>query len=60
MLSEEIKTKILNEINIDKALNILRENKIEELDEDIIKHLQEITPEDEISIGEFSYIRKNK
>lgn len=60
MLSKEIKTKILNENDIDKALNILRENKIEELDEDIIKHLQEITPEDEISIGEFSYIRKNK
>ena len=60
MLSKEIKTKILNENDIDKALNILCENKIEELDEDIIKHLQEITPEDEISIGEFSYIRKNK
>ena len=60
MLNEEIKTKILNEINIDKALSILRENKIEELDEDIIKHLQEITPKDEITIGEFSYIRKNK
>lgn len=60
MLSKEIKTKILSEKNIDKALNILRENKIEELDEEIIKHLQEITPEDEIPIGEFSYIRKNK
>ena len=60
MLSKEIKAKILNEKNIDKALNILRENKIEELDEDIIKHLQEITPKDEIPIGEFSYIRKNK
>lgn len=60
MLNKEIKTKILNENDIDRALNILRENKIEELDEDIIKHLQEITPKDEISIGEFSYIRKNK
>lgn len=60
MLSKEIKTKILNETDIDKALNILRENKIEELDEDIIKHLREITPKDEIPIDEFSYIRKNK
>ena len=60
MLSEEIKAKILNENDIEKALNILRENKIEELDEEIIKHLQAITPKDEISIDEFSYIRKNK
>lgn len=60
MLSKEIKAKILNENDIEKALNILRENKIEELDEEIIKHLQAITPKDEISIDEFSYIRKNK
>lgn len=60
MLSKEIKAKILNENDIDKALSILRENKIEELDKDIIKHLQAITPKDEIAIGEFSYIRKNK
>lgn len=60
MLSKEIKAKILNENDIEKSLNILRENKIEELDEEIIKHLQAITPKDEISIDEFSYIRKNK
>lgn len=60
MLSEEIKLKILNKTNIDKVLSILRENKIEKLDEDIIKHLQKITPEDDIPISEFSYIRKNK
>lgn len=58
MLSKQIKDKVLKEINIDKALEILKEYKNEQWDNEIIKHLQDITPNDEIPIDDFSYIRK--
>lgn len=60
MLSKELKLKILSENNIDIVLRILQENKIEELDKDIIKHMQDITPEDITPISDFSYSRKIK
>lgn len=60
MLSKELKLKILSENNIDIVLRILQENIIEELDKDIIKHMQDITPEDTTPISDFSYSRKTK
>lgn len=59
MLDKKIKEKVLQKKNLEKALDILRQFKVEELDDEIIKHLQDITPEDKIPIEDFSYMRKN-
>lgn len=60
MISKDIKEKVMKETNLDKALEILRPYKDEKWDEEIIKHLQEITPDDEIGIETFSYLRPKK
>lgn len=58
MLDKEIKEKILKEKNLNKALKILEPYKNLTWDQDIIEHLQEITPRDDIPIDDFSYMRK--
>lgn len=58
MLDKEIKEKILKERNLDKALKMLEPYKNLTWGKDIIEHLQEITPRDDIPIDDFSYIRK--
>lgn len=57
MLTKEIKEKILKENNLENALEILKEYKDEKWDNDIIQHLQRITPDDDIPIDDFSYVR---
>lgn len=59
MISKELKEKVLKEENLDIALELLRDFQNEKWDEDIIKHLQEITQEDDDPIDNFSYHRKN-
>ncbi len=59
MLNKEIEDKILKETNLENALKILEPYKNEKWNDKIIKHLQSITPNDEIPIGDFSYIRKD-
>lgn len=59
MLNKEIEDKILKETNLESALKILEPYKNEKWSNKIIKHLQSITPNDEIPIGDFSYIRKD-
>lgn len=60
MISKEVKDKVMKEKDLDKALEILKPYKDEKWEEEIIKHLQDITPDDEIPIDSFSYIRPNK
>lgn len=60
MISKEIKDKIMNETDLDKVLEILKPYKGQDWDDEIMEHIQKITPEDEHPIGEFSYIRPNK
>ncbi len=60
MISKDIKEKVMEETNLDRALEILRPHQNEKWDEDIMKHIQEITPDDEIGIDTFSYLRPNK
>lgn len=60
MLNKEIKEKILKEDDLDEALKILKPYQNEQIDDEIIKHLQKITPDDEISIDSFSYLRPIK
>ena len=60
MISKELKEKILKEKKLDKALEILKPYKGEKWDEEIINHLQDIVPEDEVPIDSFSYLRPTK
>lgn len=60
MINKKIKEKVLNETNLDIALEILKPYRGEKWDKEIIKHLQDITPDDEIPIDSFSYIRPTK
>lgn len=60
MISKDIKEKVIKETNLDKALEILRPYQEENWDEDIMKHIQEITPNDEVGMDTFSYLRPSK
>lgn len=60
MLSKEIKEKVLKEKNLDKALEILKPYKNEKWDEETIKHLQNIIPDDGPQINDFCYLRPTK
>ena len=60
MLNKEIKEKILKEDDLDEALKILKPYQNEQIDNEIIEHLQKITPDDEIPIDSFSYLRPIK
>jgi len=60
MISKDIKEKVMKETNLYQALEILRPYKNEEWEEEIVKHLQNITPNDEIGIDTFSYLRPSK
>lgn len=57
MISKELKEKVLNQNNLETALDILKPYKDEKWDDEIIKHLQNIVPEDGPQIDEFSYLR---
>lgn len=58
MISKELKEKVLKENKLDVALHLLKDFQNEKWDDDIIKHLQEITPEDDDPINNYSYQRK--
>lgn len=60
MINKDIKELILKETNLNKALHMLEPYKDLTWDEDIIRHLQEITPDDEVPISDFSYTRRIK
>lgn len=60
MISKEVKEKILKETNLDKVLEILKPYVGQNWDEEIMEHIQEIIPEDEVPIDSFSYIRPTK
>ena len=60
MISKELKEIELKEKNLDKALEILKPYKEEKWDEEIIKHLQNVVPKDEVPIDSFSYLRPTK
>lgn len=60
MISDEIKEKVLKEKNLNIVLKILEPYKGQQWDEEIMKHIQEITPDDEIGIDTFSYLRPDK
>ncbi|MBR3697594.1 MAG: hypothetical protein IKM97_04985 [Clostridia bacterium] len=58
MISKELKEKVLKEKKLDVVLYLLKDFQNEKWDDDIIKHLQEITPEDDDPINNYSYQRK--
>lgn len=60
MISKELKKTVLKEKNLDVALELLRSFQNEVWDNDIISHLQKITPKDDDPIDRFSYRRKDK
>lgn len=60
MLDKDVKRKVLEEKDLNKALEILKPYNGENWDTEIMEHLQKITPDDEIPIDSFSYIRPNK
>ena len=60
MLNKDIKSKVLKEKKLDNALKILGPYKNLAWDKEIIEHLQKITPNDEIPIDDFSYMRKKR
>lgn len=60
MITNKLREKILNEQNLDKVLEKLKPYLGEDWDQEIMQHIQEITPNDEIPIDSFSYIRKIK
>lgn len=60
MISKELKEQVLKEKNLDKALEILKPYKDEKWDEEIIKHIQNIIPDDGPQIDEFCYIRPTR
>lgn len=59
MLNRKIKEKILRENNLEKALEILSPYKDKKWGKEIVTHLQNITPDDDNQIADFSYQRKN-
>lgn len=60
MISKELREKVLKENNLDVALELLRDFQNEKWGSDILKHLRNITPEDEDPIDTFSYRRKDQ
>lgn len=60
MLDKDVKRKVLEEKDLNEALEILKPYNGENWDNEIMEHLQRITPDDEIPIDSFSYIRPNK
>ena len=60
MLNKDIKNMVLKEKKLDNALKILEPYKDLIWNQDIIDHLQKITPNDEIPIDDFSYMRKKE
>lgn len=60
MLNKKIKEKVLKEKDLKKVLEILKPYNGEKWDKEIMAHIQNITPEDEIPIDSFSYLRPTK
>lgn len=59
MLNKEVKLKILQENNLEKVLEILVPYKGQDWGEEIMKHIQKITPNDKNTIDDYSYLRKD-
>ena len=54
MITNKLREKILNEQNLYKVLEKLKPYLGEDWDQEIMQHIQEITPNDEIPIDSFS------